>query len=49
LTDRLVSEDTDNSTHRPSLPRAFRHCARLLLFYFVCGKIFLSAARVLCG
>jgi hypothetical protein len=23
LTDRLVSEDTDNSTHRPSLPSAF--------------------------
>ena len=38
LTDRLVSEDTDNSTHRPSLPRAFRNCARVLLFYVVCRK-----------
>jgi hypothetical protein len=43
LTDRLVSEDTDNSTHRPSLPRAFRNCARVLLFYVVWQKIFLQA------
>jgi len=38
LTDRLVSEDTDYSTHRPSLPRAFRNCARVLLFYVVWPK-----------
>jgi hypothetical protein len=43
LTDRLVSEDTDNSTHRPSLPTAFRNCARVLLFYVGWRKIILRA------
>jgi hypothetical protein len=33
LTDWLVSEDTDNSTHRPSLPGAFSqlHARNLIL------------------
>jgi hypothetical protein len=33
LTDWLVPEDTYNSTHRPSLPRAFSAIARAYLYF----------------